>query len=179
MGEDLTATLSRHDVPRLGGFEGDTQTRRWVARGWRPEDSDASRSLLLTHAQVRIAQLTSAGAPGRDRGWLPVPTSVSTTVMALLDFLIKTDDLATPQIAPTPEGGLNVEWLVSGDSLSLTVDREGVSLIAEFDNGEFAFPPLSWDFQHDSSETLGRALASASLFLEKISTGIQHRLLTR
>jgi hypothetical protein len=95
--------------------------------------------------------------------------------MSLLNVLIGTDDIATPQIAPTPEGGINVEWLVSGDSLSVTTDLDGVSIVAQFDNGAFAFEPYSWDFDGDVDE-LCQTLIPARQFLEKVSTGIQHRL---
>jgi hypothetical protein len=174
MGEGMTATLSRHDVPSQYGLGGDAQTREWVSRAWRP-DEGAARSRILTHAQNRVAELTGPDAPGRDQGWRPVNSGVASFTMVLLDLLIHTNDLATPQIAPTPEGGLNVEWLVDGDSLSLTADDEGLSIVAERDNGEYAFPPYYWEADH-GVDTMNTVIVSAARFLEKISTGIQHRL---
>lgn len=173
----MTATLSRHDAPAQYGLGGDAQTRDWVSRAWRPDDG-ASRSRILTQAQNRVAELTGVEAPGRDQGWPPVSTGVASFMMVLLDVLIHTNDLATPQIAPTPEGGLNVEWLVDGDSLSLTADDEGLSIIAELDNGDYAFPPYHWEPDHGVS-TMNSVLVGAARFLDKISTGIQYRLPTR
>jgi hypothetical protein len=174
MGETVTATLSRHDGPAQ---RDDAETRRWVARAWRPDDT-ATRSWLLTLAQNRVAEITGPDAPGSDEGWQPVHSVVASFTMTLLDILMHADDLATPQIAPTPEGGLNVEWLVGGDALSLTADLSGLSIIAQRDNDEHAFPSFYWEFG-DEIEPLKSALVIAAGFLEKISTGIQHRLPTR
>ncbi|KZS80333.1 hypothetical protein A4G29_11405 [Mycobacterium kansasii] len=96
--------------------------------------------------------------------------------MSLLNIVVASDGLATPQIAPTPDGGLDIQWLVSGDSLELTLDFEDcLSIVGRCDNGEYVFGPYEWDFQ-DDVDTLVPILVSAGRFLEKISTGIQHRL---
>ena len=173
MGETVTATLSRHDGPAR---REDAETRRWVARAWRPDDTATRSRLLATRDQG--PEITGPDAPGSDEGWQRVHSAVATFTMTLLDILMHADDLATPQIAPTPEGGLNVEWLVDGDALSVTADRTGLSIIAQLDNGEDAFPSFYWEFD-DDIEPLKSALVSAAGFLEKISTRIQHRLPTR
>jgi hypothetical protein len=98
--------------------------------------------------------------------------------MSILGVLVNDDDVATPQIAPTPDGGIDVEWLVSGDSLSVTADLDGISIVGQFDNGDYAFEPYSWDF-HGDAEGLRKVLHSASSFLEGISAGIQYRFPVR
>lgn len=168
----MTATLSRRDRPSV---RQDAATRRWVKRAWLPEVTP-SRSQLLTYAQTRIATLTDADAPGRSIGWAPVHSAIANLAMSLLNIVVASDGLATPQIAPTPDGGLDIQWLVSGDSLELTLDFEDcLSIVGRCDNGEYVFGPYEWDFQ-DDVDTLVPILVSAGRFLEKISTGIQHRL---
>jgi hypothetical protein len=173
----MTVTLSRRDTPGLSEpyTRQDIETDRWVAKAWRPDDS-MTRSQLLTYAQNRIAELTSPTAPGPAAlGWEPVHSAIASFTMSILNVLVSSDDVATPQVAPTPEGGLNVEWLVSGDSLSVTTDLVGLSIVAQFDNGDYAFEPYFWDFD-GGTESLIQVLTPAARFLEKISRGIQHRL---
>lgn len=176
----MTATLSRDEIPFGSNpfVRDDDAHRRWLARAWQP-DRSVTRAQLLTHAQNRIAELTNRDAPGRALGWQPVHRVVAQLAMSLLEALITGDDLATPQVAPTPEGGINIEWLVSGDALSVTVDLEGLSIEAHLDNGEYAFAPRYWDYganQEALIRELRQVLPIASRFLDKISTGIQHRL---
>jgi hypothetical protein len=174
----MTATLSRRDRPRESYTREDRATRRWVAKGW-TADSPLTRSQLLTFAQNRIAELTGPEAPGRSLGWEPVHSVVASFAMTLLDMVVTGDDLATPQVAPTPDGGLEIQWLVSGDSLAIAIDLEDcVSIVARRDSGDHAFEPFDWDFD-DDIETLIPAVVAAGRFLEKISTGIQHRLPVR
>jgi hypothetical protein len=146
-----------------------------VAQSWTP-DVPLTRAELLTHAQTRIAALTATDAPGRALGWEPVHGVIASFAMTLLNIVIIGDDLATPQVAPTQDGGLDIQWLVSGDSLEITLDlRDGVSIVGRYDNGEYAFEPFDWAID-DDVETLRIAARSAGGFLAKISTGIQHRL---
>lgn len=173
----MTATLSRRDRPSTSEsyVRQDVATRRWVKQAWLP-GATPTRSQLLTYAQTRIVALTDTDAPGRTLGWTPVNSVAASFAMSLLNLIIADDDLATPQIAPTPDGGLDIQWLVSGDSLEITIDLEdGLSIVGRSDNGEYVFGPFEWDF-NDDVDILVSILVSAGTFLEKISTGIQHRL---
>jgi hypothetical protein len=138
-----------------------------------------TRSELLTYAQKRIAALTGPEAPGCAVGWKPVHSAVASFAMSVLNVVVTGDDLATPQVAPTQCGGLEIQWLVAGDSLEIAIDLDDcVSVVARRDNGENAFDPFDWDFD-DDVDGLVQVLISAGSFLEKISTGIQHRLTVR
>lgn len=100
----MTATLSRYDRPGASVRQDDPATQRWVEQAWIPE-APLTRAELLTHAQTRIAALTAADAPGRALEWEPVHDVIASFAMALLNVVIHGDDLATPQVAPTPDGG--------------------------------------------------------------------------
>jgi len=175
----MTTTWVRHEGQPRYGLGSDTQTLQWVRRSWRPENAIASRGELLTHAQKRIAELLGREAPGRDQGWRPVTSRTASFAMALLDLLMHADDLATPQIAPTPEGGLSIEWLVDGDSLSVNIDDDGLTIVAELDNGEYALQPFTWEFSNEIDDRIRFAITSAAGYLSKISTGVQHRLISQ
>ena len=164
-------TIDTAPPPR---FAQDQQTLTWVLSERAPDSP--SRQRLLTYAQQRIAALTAANAPTMSVGWRPVHPAVASFAMSLLNVIIDDGDLATPQVAPTPDGGLDIQWLVSGDALELSIDLEdGVSIVAQFDSGDYAFTPVDWDFD-DAVDALVPALVTARTFLEKISTGIQHRI---
>lgn len=153
----------------------DPATQRWVKQAWQPE-VPPTRDELLTYAQTRIAALTEAD-PSRDAlGWQTVYGAVASFAMALLNTVVDGDDRATPQVAPTQDGGLDIQWLVSGDSLEITVDlNDGISIVGRYDSGEYAIGPVDWTFDEDV-ELLQAAALSAREFLGKISTGIQHRV---
>lgn len=168
----MTATLPDAAEP----YVRDPATQRWVEQAWMPE-VPPTRDQLLTYAQTRIAALTGVDAPSRGLVWEPVHSAIASFAMTMLNTVINGDDLATPQVAPTQEGGLDIQWLVSGDSLEITIDvDDGVSIIAQFDNGDYAFEPVDWAFDDGDVEMLHAVLVTAGSFLEKISTGIQHRV---
>ena len=168
----MTAVLSRHERP--DNSVRDPATRRWIQQAWMPEVTP-TRDQLLTFAQTRIAELTAADAPTQAVGWKPVHGPLATFAIALLGTVINADDLATPQVAPTPDGGLDIQWLVCGDSLEITFDvNEGISIVGQYDNGNCAID-FDWD-SGDDVEALYEATVAAGTFLRKISTGIQHRL---
>lgn len=174
----MTATLSRRDRPSASDQYGrpvDPATRRWVKRAWESEGT-LTRAQLLTHAQTRLAELTGPDTPGCSVGWTPVHSAVATFAMSLLNVVVDDDDLATPQVAPTPDGGVEIQWLVAGDSLEITIDLDdSVSIVGRLDSGEYAFEPFDWDLE-DDVKALIPMLVSAGSYLKKISTGIQHRM---
>ena len=180
MGEGMTATLPWHDAPHVSEpyIRQDAETRRWAAKAWQPEGS-VTREQLLTFAQNRIAELTGPDGLAAPLGWEPVHNAIASFTMSVLAVLVSRDDVATPQVGPTPEGGINVEWLVSGDSLSVTADLDGLSIVAQFESGDNFFQPYFWDYSDGEIANLKRVLTSAARFLEKISTGIQQRLPVR
>lgn len=168
----MTGVLSRHDRP--DNSVRDPATRRWVQQAWMPGFTP-TRDQLLTFAQTRIAELTATDAPRQAAGWQPVNGPLATFAIALLGIVINADDLATPQVAPTPDGGLDIQWLVCGDSLEITFDvNEGISIVGRYDNGNCAID-FDWGLD-DDVEALREAIVAAGTFLGKISTGIQHRL---
>lgn len=167
-------TLTLPDHYRFGSPVRDLATQRWVEQGWVPE-LPPTRDELLTYAQKQLAAITATDAPSRVFGWTPVNSALASFAMLLLNNVVNGDDLATPQVAPTQDGGLDIQWLVSGDSLEIAIDPdEGVSIVVRYDNGECMFDfDWGWD---DDIRHLFAATQSAGVFLGKISTGIQHRI---
>jgi hypothetical protein len=113
------------------------------------------------------------------RGWddtdgLPVSPLAAKMALALLLCLVGADNLATPQISPTGAGGLDIEWLVSAEHLSLSVAHDGnIVLWATKKDGTEVF---SFDSTEDPVNLVNYTLKEAENFLFEISAGVHNRL---
>jgi hypothetical protein len=113
------------------------------------------------------------------RGWddadgLPVSPPAAKMALALLLRLVSVDNLATPQISPTGTGGVDIEWLVSGKHLSLSVAHDGnIILWAIKKDGTEVF---SFDSTEDPVGLVNYVLNEAENFLSEISAGVRNRL---
>lgn len=111
----------------------------WVRAG-----EAGSADVMLQAAQQKISRLTRL-----KRGWdggAGRPTS-SLAAMVLNGILIHVTSTAgpTPQIAPLPDGGVQVEWLVSGNSVEINVDGRGeVTVLSSDDSGTPVFEAEHW-----------------------------------
>ncbi|HEU5045698.1 MAG TPA: hypothetical protein VFT75_16360 [Nocardioidaceae bacterium] len=82
------------------------------------------------------------------------------------------DDGPTPQLAPFPDGGVQIEWLVGGTSLVVDVDADGDVLItADEPSGDELF---SIEFPFWNPDPVGLDLCRR--LLEKMSGMVERRL---
>lgn len=146
-----------------------------ITRWWERGSRSAPRAQLLGVCRETLNRLIHLpkGWDGH-RALPPTPTAI-VVLNGVLEELVD-DDGPTPQIAPLPDGGLEVDWLVAGSSLHVYVAPDGhvVELTAEETpgndvlDGEFPF----WD-----PDVL--LLGQAKAFLEKISHYVEARVPTR
>lgn len=147
-----------------------TILRWWVPRG----PGYVTRNDLLLFAQRRIAHLMNIPPNWDDEGGVPVTPAAAKMAVAVLQCLITADNLATPQIAPSGTGGLDIEWLVSGNHLSLSVAPDGNIVIwATKQGGTEVF---SFDSTNNPAYLVNYALKEADNFLSEISAGVRNRL---
>lgn len=168
-----SSTIGHPVTPR---FAQDQQTRTWVLSGSSP--ATPSRADVLKYAQRELAALRRLS-----RGWdgasgIPLRPGLATLALSLVDLVTTGDGLATPQFSPLPDGGLYVTWLVGGDRLTIDLDPHGMSVRGALRGGHEAF-----DFEFKPrgeflSTELEGAVNEARSFLLKISTRVQHQLLT-
>jgi hypothetical protein len=153
---------------RVGTPAQDAQTQSWE-RGVR----QVSRAQLMDAARAKISRLLQL-PPGWNsyRAVSPTPTA-GMVLNGILERLLF-DDCATPQIAPLPDGGLEVEWLVAGNSVHADVGPDGVVYMdAHTPSGE----EWSGEFPYWSTDDF--LLSQAETFLKKISRDVEIRLLTQ
>jgi hypothetical protein len=154
------------------GFEAIEEANR--VRWWYPRDPGyVTRNKLLLFAQRRIAHLMNIPPNWDDEGGVPVTPLAAKLALKVLFHLITADNLATPQISPTGAGGVDIEWLVSGNHLSLSVapDSNIVMWATKRDGTEvFSFDST------DNPACLGYKLKEADDFLSEISSGVRNRL---
>jgi hypothetical protein len=146
-------------------------------RWWGPRGAEyVTRIELLLFAQRQVAHLMNLPRGWDDDGGLPATPQAAKMAIALLINLISGDNLATPQISPTGTGGLDIEWLVSGNHLSLSVAQDGnIVLWAVKPDGTELF---SFDSTEDGGNIKNAAetLKRAETFLYEISAGIRNRI---
>lgn len=154
---------------------------RWWAGGAGPRISYPTHSEVIVYAQSEVAKLTRLprgwdGAEGR-----AVHTAVANLAVTVIRAVSRGDGLATPQFSPLPDGGLNIVWLVNGDELTIAFDDGELTFRGYWADGREAF-----DYQLAASESptsgqrrLAAALDDSRIFLEKISAGVRHQLISR
>jgi hypothetical protein len=160
----------------LGGWGADIDDahRRW----WGPRRPGyVTRGELLDFAQRQIAHLMNLPRGWDDDGGLPVTPDSAKMALAMLAVLISGDNLATPQISPQGNGGLDIEWLVSGNHLSLSVAEDGhLVLWATKPDGVEDFSFDSTDEMVDR-EVFSSAIDNARRFLSATSAGVRSRVM--
>jgi hypothetical protein len=168
------------DSPVTPRFAQDQQTRTWVFSDRAPVDP--SRADILKYAQRELAALRRL-----PRGWdggkgVPLRPEFASLALLLVDLVTTDDGLATPQFSPLPDGGLSITWLVGGDRLAINLDPYGLDPYGISIRGVWAGGHESFRFEPDSASFLRSefeaAIDDARTFLLKISTRVQHQLLT-
>jgi hypothetical protein len=146
-----------------------------VARWWAPRGPGyVTSDALLISAQRRIAHLMNMSPDWDGESGVPVTPQAAKMAVAMLLCLITADNLATPQISPTGTGGLDIEWLVSGNHLSLSVAPDGnIVMWATKHDGTEVF---SFDSTDSPAYLVNYALKEADNFLSEISSGVRNRL---
>jgi hypothetical protein len=167
-----SGTIANPASPR---FAQDQQTRTWVLSG--TEHASPLRDDVLNYAQRELASLRRL-----PRGWdggsgIPLRPGFANMALVLVGLVTADHGLATPQFSPLPDGGVGMTWLVGGDRLTINVDPWGICIRGVWRSGleAFVFEPEVGSFL--LSELEG-AINEARGFLLKISTRVQHQLLT-
>lgn len=155
-----TSTLPSQSIdPAMGAWE----------RGLSVDD--VPRELLLAHARSKVERLMnlSYGWDGhRGSPVTPIAAMAANGVMLRLLF----DGAATPQVVPLPDGGLQVEWLVDGNSLVIHVDSAAeVTVLATAADGTEI---VDGDFLAARPDMF--TLDQAKRFLEKMSPHVRVRV---
>jgi hypothetical protein len=147
------------------------------ASSWGPRGPEyVTKAELLRFAQRQIVQLMNLSPNWDDAGGLPASPQSAKMALALLVRIVSADNLATPQVSPTGNGGLDIEWLVSGNHLSLSVAPDGeIVLWANASDGSEVF---SFDSTEDpvDYEHVNYALKYGEHFLHEISAGVRNRV---
>lgn len=177
----MTAATLHRGVTTRGSARGPVQTLRdeQTAHWSRSGSVTVARSALLAYAQNRIVELTNL-----KRGWdgmdaEPVSKKRASLAVSILNLIVFENDLATPQAMPERDGGITVEWLVSGDHMGFSVHPDCISIWGEYANGSDAFEPYFYDgtTDPDTAEVLFEgAVKDAMTFLAKMSAGVNYRL---
>jgi hypothetical protein len=138
--------------------------------------TDVPRRQLLLFAQRQLAHLMNLPSGWDDADGAPVSARSAKMALVLLDAIIFTDNLATPQISPHGDGGVDIEWLVAGNHLSMSVANDDSIILWGIDaNGLEAF---SYDSAEEglNEKDLVAVVNSARGFLLTMSTDIRNRI---
>jgi hypothetical protein len=130
---------------------------------------------------MRYTQLEIAKLRRLPHGWdggrgAPVHPSLANVAFSIVAAITNRHGLATPQFSPTPDGGLDIVWLVGGNRLTAGLELDELSLYGTWADGQNAFPRFEhrwFDLRRPEFES---AIHDARIFLEKISTDIEHQL---
>ncbi|WP_300641835.1 hypothetical protein [Nocardioides sp.] len=124
-----------------------------------------TRDQLLAHFVSSLAQ----AVVGED---VRLTFSLARAATELVDALL-IDDGPTPQVSPGPEGGIAVEWLVNGSSLTLHIVSESdIRLWADSAAGEEIF-----DFELNANwKSNDESIRTARAFLKHLRGSIGNRV---
>ena len=169
----MTTLLSRPLNATLGGVNEPVRVPADDApvRAWGRGEPLVSKGRLLASARTKINKLLRL-----QHGWdghraSPTQPLAGMVVNSLLDHLLF-DEAATPQLTPLPDGGLQVEWLVAGQSLEVEVGPTGDVLVTALDDTGVEL--VATEFAFWSPDIVG--IDQARTFLEKISGDVRNRL---
>jgi hypothetical protein len=168
--EETSITIAH----RAGGdFAQDPQTRSWILPSGIPEPHPVQ---IIRYAQSEIARLRRL-----PHGWdggrgVPFHPALANVALNVVKALTTRGGLATPQFSPSPDGGLDIVWLVGGNRLTASLDLEEISLYGTRANDRDAFSRFECRWFELQAPELEVAIKEAGLFLDEISTGIAHQL---
>lgn len=156
-----------------GDFAQDPQTRSWILSPGVPEPHPAQ---IIRYTQLEIARLRRL-----PHGWdggrgVPLHPALANVAFNVVRALTTRSGLATPQFSPSPDGGLDIIWLVGGNRLTASVDLEEISLYGTRADGRDAFPRFGCRWFELQPPELEVAIKEAGRFLDEISTSIAHQL---
>jgi hypothetical protein len=156
-----------------GDFAQDQQTRTWVLPPGMPEPHPVQ---IVEYAQREIAKLSRLphGWDGAD-GIALHPALVNAALNVIIKLTFR-PGLATPQFSPSPDGGLDIIWLVGGNRLTASLDLEEISLDGTRADHTDAFPRFECRWFELQTPELDIAIKEARIFLEEISAGVAHQL---
>lgn len=168
--DETSITFAQHAI---GHFAQDPQTRSWVLSIGHPAPNPEQ---IKRYSQFEIAKLLRL-----PHGWdggrgAPLHPALANVALSLLAALTTRSGLATPQFSPSPEGGLDIVWLVGGNRLTASLDPEGISLYATRADGQDAFPRFECSWFEPQKREFEVAIKEAGIFLDEISADIQHQL---
>lgn len=144
--------------------------RRWRLLGGALERAHASRLALLQPALAQLQRFETLR-----RGWdgyhgLPVRPKAAVLARVLLSVLVH-DDGPTPQLTPIGDGGVQMEWRVSGSMLEIEASAEGtLRFFARRGDGV-----VSIDDEELPPELASRHIVAAASLLQEMSGDVAHR----
>lgn len=132
----------------------------------------ATRDELLSAARAKLNRLTHLregwdGHRASTMGLLPVMV-----LNGVLGSLVR-DDQPTPQIAPMADGGVQVAWLVNGQSVEVEVSPEGQVVVFAYDDetGEYS---IDDEFEYNSPDLM--VIRAAREKLDRLASDVRVRL---
>ena len=163
----LPATQAAEEFYRRGSTA--TQTRAVeinTSDGW-----GRTREWLVPYVQERLSELLRL--PGGWDGMRARPlTDVAVTSAVHLLFAIATDETLPPQFFPLPDGGIQMEWHVAGESVEIEIDGLGDGHVSAIDlAGQATFES---DLALDSLSAL-RTSREAVARLSAVAAGASRR----
>jgi hypothetical protein len=129
------------------------------------------REALLARVEEKLVRLLSL-----PQGWdghraAPTAPLAAAVLNGILDRLV-VDDSATPQITPLADGGVQVEWLVAGESLQVDASPAGDLVLFATDSGGAEI--VEGEFNYFQPDPI--LIDQARVFLEKISHHVENRI---
>ena len=158
----------------IGGFTQDFETREWVMRT-RPRVPSPAQIMMYTQREIAKLRTLPRGWDGS--GGAPLHPALANVAFSFVMALTTREALATPQFSPSPEGGLNIVWLVAGNRLTVSLELDEIGLYGTWSDGHDALRFEQRAGEVSSDRRFQAALEDAKTFLEKISTNVQHQLL--
>jgi hypothetical protein len=158
----LPATQAAEEFYRRGSTA--TQTREVeinTSDGW-----GRTREWLVPYVEERLNELLRL--PGGWDGFRARPlTDAAVRSAVLLLFAIANDETLPPQFFPLPDGGVQMEWHVAGESVEIEIDGLGDGHVSAIDRaGQVTFEsdltPDSPSALRTSRETVARLSAVAA-----------------
>jgi len=160
------------------GFE--PYFEKWNGKRRRLDAETTTKEALLQFAQREIVRAMRVHDNWDTYGGLPASSDAARLALALCVHLLSEDNLPTPQITPDGHGGIDIEWLVSGQYLSAAIARQngGLLIWATNADGSEAF---SYEFANGpvNRDEVELALKESQAFLRTMSVGIRNRISIR
>lgn len=148
-----------------------TSSDDFATRAWQRGTVAVSRDALLMSARGKVSRLTALPYGWDGHRAHPVGSLPAMVMNGLLGELVA-DDGATPQVAPMSDGGLQVEWLVSGDFVRIDVPVSGEVFVLAEDAAGNVFADGEFDWREPDRHVIDQARQ----FLNKISHNVEIRL---